>query len=369
MKKIFSSIIYENPLPQLRSRQAAFPWLCQLKDNTIIASFAIGEAFESVDSTSYIAKSYDGGKTWSEPVQMFDKSKMAVPISDYCKITAIENDKIVALGYAYKRENPDLPIGNPQTGGLLDDFVFYSISNDNGESFGEMQVISTKWGPHVEASAPVTVLKNGNWATPITCFPDWDGNKPGKTCGKLLITADNGKTWDDSSVCMDFGKDVTCYEQRLCQLDSGTIVCIGWNEDLNTGEALANHFTYSVDNGKNWSAPVSTGIMGQASSVCSLGGEKFLALHAIRRNTDRPGIYAYVIDFSDKQWNIIESEIIWEPTTPIVKDTKMAEVFSYLKFGQPGAIKLNDNSILMSHWYADNGQYKTIATKIEIDME
>ena len=136
MKKIFSSIIYENPLPQLRSRQAAFPWLCQLKDNTIIASFAIGEAFESVDSTSYIAKSYDGGKTWSEPVQMFDKSKMAVPISDYCKITAIENDKIVALGYAYKRENPDLPIGNPQTGGLLDDFVFYSISNDNGESFG-----------------------------------------------------------------------------------------------------------------------------------------------------------------------------------------------------------------------------------------
>ena len=75
------------------------------------------------------------------------------------------------------------------------------------------------------------------------------------------------------------------------------------------------------------------------------------------------------IDFSDKQWNIIESEIIWEPTTPIVKDTKMAEVFSYLKFGQPGAIKLNDNSILMSHWYADNGQYKTIATKIKIDME
>ena len=48
MKQVYSSIIYENPLPQLRSRQAAFPWLCEASDGTVIASFSIGEAFESV---------------------------------------------------------------------------------------------------------------------------------------------------------------------------------------------------------------------------------------------------------------------------------------------------------------------------------
>jgi hypothetical protein len=72
MKVIATNPIYENPLPQLRSRQAFFPWLCEKKDGEIVASFAIGEAFESVDSASYTCVSRDGGKSWSRPQRMFD---------------------------------------------------------------------------------------------------------------------------------------------------------------------------------------------------------------------------------------------------------------------------------------------------------
>ena len=188
-----------------------------------------------------------------------------------------------------------------------------------------------------------------------------------KLCGRALRSFDEGKTWNDDTVCMDFGDElITCYEQRMCQLASGTIVNIGWNENLTTGERLMNHFTYSVDNGKTFSAPESTGVLGQASSVCALGGERLLALHAVRRDTDRPGIYAYVIDFSDKTWNVVDSKLIWEPATPMKKDERMAEIFSFLKFGQPGAILLSDGDVLMSHWYADAGEYKTAATRISL---
>jgi len=152
----------------------------------------------------------------------------------------------------------------------------------------------------------------------------------------------------------------------MCQLDSGMIVCIAWNEDSATGERMANHFTYSCDNGKTWSAPESTGIFGQASSVCAIGGERLLALHAIRRDTDRPGIYGYIVDLSKKTWNIVDSAVLWEPSVPVVKDAKMAEIFAFLKFGQPGAIKLANGDIMMSHWYAQEGQYKTVATRIEL---
>ncbi len=64
MKSFESSVIYGNPLPQLRSRQSMFPFLCELKDGRIAAVHVIGEAFESVDSASYISFSQDGGKTW-----------------------------------------------------------------------------------------------------------------------------------------------------------------------------------------------------------------------------------------------------------------------------------------------------------------
>ena len=366
MYVVESNIIYENPLPQLRSRHSMFPFLCQLKDQSLLAIHAVGEAFESVDSKACVSKSYDGGKTWSEPVPMFDKSKFEFPVSDYCKPTLLSDGRIVVLGYAYKRKNPDLPLSN-EKGGLLDDFVFYSFSEDNGETWGDMAEIKCAWGSHVEASAPITVLQNGTWITPITGFPDWEGNMTSALCGRMLCSEDEGKTWDDDVVCMDFkNRRITCYEQRMCQLESGTVICIGWNEDVTTGERLENHYTVSCDNGKTWSEPISTGIMGQASSVCAIGGERLLALHAKRRDTDRPGIYGYLVDFSDKKWNIVEEALLWEPQTPMIKDKKMAEIFSFLKFGQPGAIMLADGDLMMTHWCEEKGQYKTVATRVRL---
>lgn len=366
MKVLSSSVIYENPLPQLESKHSFFPFLCELNDGTLAAVIVIGQAFESVDSTSYITFSEDMGKTWSKPQRMFTDCD-SESLTDYAKVSKLPDGRLVAIGYTYLRDNPELPIGNPENGGTLDDFIFYSISEDGGKSWSEMTHIDCAWGPHAEASAPVTVLNDGTWITPITGFPDWNGKMHGTLCGRALRSEDEGKTWDDSSVCMDFGDDATtCYEQRMCQLASGTVICIGWNENTKTGERLQNHYTASFDNGKTWTKPKATGILGQASSVCALDGERLLALHAVRRDTDRPGIYACIVDFSDKSWKIIDQKILWEPDFAIKKDTNMAEIFSFLKFGQPGAIRLNNGNIMMSHWYAKDDQYKTVATRISL---
>ena len=213
---------------------------------------------------------------------------------------------------------------------------------------------------------PITVLKSGALVTPITGFPDWDGNMTGEICGRLLRSDDGGKTWNDDTVCMKFNEKVTCYEQRLCQTESGALVCIGWNQNTETGERMPNHITYSVDDGKTWSEPISTGVMGQASSVCAVSGEKILAIHAERRDTDRPGIYGFIIDFSERKWSITDKCILWEPDFAVTRDKNMAEIFAFLKFGQPSAIMLNENEALMTFWYAKEGQYKTVAAKIDL---
>ena len=368
MKVCETNLIYENPLPQLRSVQSYFPFLFELPNGKIGAVTVLGEAFESVNGRSYISFSEDGGKTFGAPCAMFDHAERTGKLTDYAKAIALPDGRILAIGYAYLRDDPEKPIGNAENGGVLDDFLFWSISEDEGRTFSEMKKIPCAWGPHAEASGPAVLLKDGSWITPITGFPDWDGNMHGKLCGRALRSFDEGKSWSDEVICMDFGDDssITCYEQRMCQLASGTIVNIGWNEDLKTGARLMNHFTYSTDNGKTFSKPQSTYVLGQASSVCALGEEKLLALHAVRRDTNRPGIYGYVIDFSDKTWKVVDSALIWEPSTPIKKDERMAEIFSFLKFGQPGAILLSDGDVLMSHWYADAGEYKTVATRIKL---
>lgn len=367
MKVLFTENIFTNPLPQLKGRHSMFPYICELTDGTLLATHTVGEAFESVDSTACVSFSKDGGKTWSEPQAMFDKTEFNVPVSDYCKVCMLHDGRLMALGYAFLREDESLPEGNPETGGLLDDFVFCGFSEDGGRTWSKMQEICCSWGHHVEASAPALVLKDGTLITPIAGFPSWDGKESLPVAGRALRSEDNGKTWDDTSLCMDFeGRKVLCYEQRMCQLDSGKIICIGWNEDIETGERLCNHYTVSEDDGKTWSKPQSTGIMGQSSSVCAIGGEKLLAVHGVRRDTDRPGIYGYIVDFSNGKWEIEEKLLIWEPKTPMAKISHFAEVFSFIKFGQPGAVKLRDGSILVSYWYSEDGQYQTAVTKLEL---
>jgi len=131
MRVAESNIIYENPLPQLCSKQSFFPFLAELENGDLIAVTAIGQAFESVDSSSYISHSKDGGKSWSEPVRMFDFNGKEDMLTDYCKVSKLDDGSLVAMGYAYYRNNPDLPIGNPENGGTLDDFVFFSVSRSD----------------------------------------------------------------------------------------------------------------------------------------------------------------------------------------------------------------------------------------------
>lgn len=368
MKIISSSVIYENPLPQLQARQSLFPSLCELDDGTVLACHAIGQAMESVDQTSCISRSADGGKSWSPPVPMFDRDREGFPVSDVCKITNAGDGRLIGIGYQFLRKDPSLPIGNPATGGLLEDRVFFTESRDGGFSWIPPKPVDTAWNGHTEASAPITVLANGDWAAPITGFPAWDGTMTGPRCGRLLRSRDQGTHWDDRTVCMSFpGRAVTCYEQRLCRLrKSGTLVVIGWNEDTGTGRALPNHYTLSADNGRTFSAPASTGINGQAASVCAVGDDRLLALHAVRRDTDAPGIYGCLVDLRHGKWEIGENVLLWAPKAAVRRSSHLADIFAFLHFGQPGAILLRDGDILMSHWFAEDGVYKTAATRIRL---
>lgn len=367
IRVIDSGVIYENPLPQLKSRHAYFPGVQQLPDESIIAAYVMGEAFESVDQTTVLTRSFDGGKEWKCIGRIYDKSQNNIPVSDYFKLTYIGGNNLVAIGYEFIRKDPNLPIGNPETGGALDDNVIFSISKDLGKTWSFPKIIKTSFKGPVEASAPLTVLSDGSWVTPIANFPNWAGNAEEGYYGRLLRSNDNGRTWDDKTITMEFPeRSVTVYEQRICQLQGSGVVVIAWNEDIKENRKLPNHYALSYDNGYTFGEPISTGIMGQSSSVTNICGNKVLALHSIRRDTDRPGIYGYIVDLSKGSWDIEDSSIIWEPNSPITKQAKMAEVFSHLKFGQPSAIKLLDGSYIMTHWVIEDGQGKVLWTRLSI---
>ena len=60
-------VVYDNPKPMLRSRHGYFPGMVQLPSGELLALLVIGEAFESVDLTTHVARSTDRGRSRRAP--------------------------------------------------------------------------------------------------------------------------------------------------------------------------------------------------------------------------------------------------------------------------------------------------------------
>ena len=156
----------------------------------------------------------------------------------------------------------------------------------------------------------------------------------------------------------------------MALLKDGSIIAFSSNTSKNrcSGHSAFGwmEYRYSKDQGKTFSEPKDTGIKGQASSILHIGGNKILAFHSLRRDCKKPGILCCLVDLSYGTWNILEQKLIWTPNMPIVKDSSMAAVFGFLKFGQPSGILLKNGKVLMTHWACENNQYKTYCSLIEV---
>lgn len=362
-----SGVVYENPWPQLRSRQAYFPSVCQLPNGELLCCFVLGEASDSVDQTSVISRSCDGGTSWQFEGPMYSKRSLGRPTCDFMKITCLPGGKVVAIGDRFERANPDIPSANPETGGQVPNEIIYMESADGGHRWSYPKVIPSPFKDPQETTCPLVVLSNGSWVAPIGNFPDWNGCTEHGYHGHLLRTDDHGKTWSGDAVTMAFPEaNVTAWEQRLCEVSPGVLVNLVWCIEMPSEKRLPNHYTVSRDYGKTFSDPISTGIMGEASSVCCLGDNKLAALHCLRKGAERPGIYLNIIDFSEGKWDIVDQAIPWEPAVPIVPDKHGPQVFAYLKFGQPTLMRLQDGEYLMVHWANQDGQVRILWTALSL---
>ncbi|MCX8082657.1 MAG: glycoside hydrolase [bacterium] len=355
-------VIFENPIPNLVSRHAYFPGLTKISEGDIIALFSIGEAFESMNSRICISRSTDEGKTWNFEGAIFkDTFNNMGPCT--LKPTLLDNNSIIAIGYGFYRDNPEVFI-NLKTGGLPKGVNVVSFSYNRGKSWTLPETIPLSRPGLFEISGPCIQLKDGDIIASGTSFPDWEGKYPSGKIGVILRSKDNGMSWDDNTIFFS-SRDIVAYESRLCQMDDGRVLVMLWLYDEKNKRNLTNHIVVSYDNGFSWSEPIDTGIFGQASNLLHLDKNLLLSIHCFREKD--VGLYLNIVEFKDS-WNVIFSKKIWGNTEG--REIKgLKDMGKSLKFGQPSIFPVKDNKeFLVVFWAVEDCISKILGYRVCIGV-
>ena len=194
MRIIDEIILYENPEPLLVSKQGIFPGIVKLQDNSLLALFTIGQAFDSADQRTFVSKSFDDGRSWSKPKPLHNHIYKNKEESESLKPLLLQNNKLLAIGYAFVRPDSLTPIVNPNTFEILPLNNKISISNDNGESWSMPKNFNVNETP-LEISGPCIQLKSGRilGAAPPFHLKESDHS------GWIIYSDDEGENWNKLS--------------------------------------------------------------------------------------------------------------------------------------------------------------------------
>ena len=357
-------VVYENPIPQIRSRHGYFPGAVKLPSGDLLALFALGEAMDAANMTTVASRSQDQGKTWHLEGPIHKKSSANCFASDCLKPTVLSDGTLIATGYRFHRSDPDEPLANPETDGLRSGDNLVSFSRDEGHTWSTPQVIPRTRPELVEASGPCIELFSGTILVAGQLFPLWDGTHPSGYTGSLLRSDDKGKTWDDRTL---FSADAlgtfSPSEPRLCEMQDGRVVILFWTTDHSAGKNLPNHVTVSHDGGRSWSNPIDTGIPAQASNLMYMGGDTLLTIHCHREG--ETGLYVRIVDFTNDRWRTVEEDNIWDKASSS-RIATYAEMAKRMKFGQASLLSLDNGDILATHWGVEDGQGRILTHRLRV---
>ncbi len=350
MRIIDEIILYENPEPLLVSKQGIFPGIVKLQDNSLLALFTIGQAFDSADQRTFVSKSFDNGRSWSKPKPLHNHIYKNKEESESLKPLLLQNNKLLAIGYAFVRPDSLTPIVNPNTFEILPLNNKISISNDNGESWSMPKNFNVNETP-LEISGPCIQLKSGRilGAAPPFHLKESDHS------GWIIYSDDEGENWSKLS---EFYKSkeghVSTWECRLCETNSKIIV-IFWAYDNKNKKNLSNHVVISDDAGKTFNTVIDTKIRGQASNVMFYKDDIIFTIHCHRENPT--GLILRKVDVRDNKFSILDEINLFSKDGLSSDDTNISKQFGSLKFGQPSILLLNNNELLICFWCIHDNQY------------
>ena len=363
-----TGLIYRNPKTHVRSVHAYFPSVVPMANGELLATLVLGEAFESSNCHTNVARSTDNGETWQLEGPIYPGTTDRLT-SDASRITALPDGEVVAfMVRADRSDHPDEGLTNPENLGFVPTELVILRSKDYGHTWTAPTVFTPPLvGPSFELCSPITPLRDGRWLLPTHTWHGWDGECPNGLKMVAFVSHDRGQTWPEYvDVMVDPEQHVLYWESKIVELADGRLLSAAWAYDRVAAEDQLNQYAISHDGGKSWSPPRSTGLKGQTLTQFLLDDGRVLCVY---RRMDETGLWANLSHLEGDEWVNDSCAPLWGAQTAGLTSTSenMVQNFHVLRFGAPCITRLPDGTIFVAFWCYEDCVCNIRWFKLQID--
>jgi hypothetical protein len=351
-----TGLVYRNPHPNLRAVHTWHPSISRFDDGELVATFDLGQAVESLDYRTYLSRSTDDGKSWSEPVRVFE-DVVAERTTHSVRTSRVRDDALVGIGARFYRDNPDVGLVNHKNLGFVRMDLLLLESRDRGRSWQGPRVIEPPLvGPAFELCHSIVELQDGRWLAPMSTWKGWNGEAPNGMNAIALVSHDRGRTWPEYlKIMAAYDQGVVHWEQSLVELPGGRLLSVAWALHEASGRTQPTPYAISQDR-RTFGPPRPTGFLGQTAKILRLADGRILCVY---RRDDRPGLWANLARIEGNGWINLAEAPLWQgvATSGMLGRQTPGEELSSLKFGYPTLTQMADGDVLVLFWCCEDCIY------------
>jgi hypothetical protein len=357
-----SGLVFDTRHAPDNERSASSTGAFLASDGTLLVTFRLGTERESGDGHAAVLATPDRGATWElRHLGLAERWLDGVPGETRgFQIAELTPGELTASVLWTDRSDPSKPWVNQATQGLLPMRNYLTTSRDGGYHWSEPRPIDLEPHPSASTTGPVIALPDGALAQPFEHWKAYDDPEQGRPRAMLRLSHDGGRTWpDDVQVAADPDNKRFFWDQRLAQHpDTGELVAMFWTFDREAGCDLPNHISWGTPDGREWTEPQPTILVGQHCQPIAIGGSSLVAAYSHRRNP--PGIRVVRSDDFGRTWDMgteVEAYASGAGDEPNADGGSQADYWNAMgqwQFGHPRGVYLPEGEVFVV-FYAGEG--------------
>ena len=207
---------------------AAGPRCAVTRQGDVVCTFMVQSKLGINDFQPMLARSTDGGRTWSEGQLLWPH--LPDRYSIFGSVSRAPDGDLLYFGTRYPIDTPGETFWSEATQGLKANELIWSRSADGGYTWAEPKVIPMPIPGAAEAPGALTVTRSGRM---ICCYAPYNTFDPQLVVDRNQIVAlrsdDRGRTWQHNSMIRFDSEHSTGAEAWVIELADGRLLGTTWH--------------------------------------------------------------------------------------------------------------------------------------------